>query len=137
MESRINIAEDKHSKGYNCAQAIVCTYCEVFGIDEESAFRIAEGFCRGMGNMQSTGGARSGIMLASLKNSNGLVSPGSTKASTYKIVKQLSEEFREMNTSIVCKDLKGIDDGVVKRTCPGCIEDAARLVEKYLIDDIK
>lgn len=138
MESRIHIAEEKHSKGYNCAQAIVCTYCDLFGIDEETAFRISEGFGLGMGNMQSTCGALSGvIMLASLKNSNGLVSPGSTKASTYKIVKQLSEEFREMNTSIVCKDLKGIDDGVVKRTCPGCIEDAAQLVEKYLIGDIE
>lgn len=136
MESRINIVAEKHSKGYNCAQAVLCTYCDLFGMDEETAFRISEGFGLGMGAMQSTCGALTGVlMLAGLKNSNGLVAPGSTKASTYKLAKELAEEFREMNTTTVCKELKGIDDGVVKRSCPGCIEDAAKLVEKYLIDE--
>lgn len=137
MESRIDIVAEKHKKGYNCAQAVLCTYCDLFGMDEETAFRISEGFGLGMGAMQSTCGALSGaIMLASLKNSNGLVMPGSTKASTYKLVKEMAEEFKEMNTTTVCKELKGIDDGVVKRTCPGCIEDAAKLVEKYIVNDI-
>ena len=138
MESRIHITAENHSKGYNCAQAILCTYCDLFRMDEETAFRVSEGFGLGMGAMQSTSGALTGVlMLAGLKNSNGLVSPGSTKASTYKLAKDLAEEFREMNTTTVCKELKGIEDGIVKRTCPGCIEDAAKLVEKYLLTDIE
>ncbi|MBS2904503.1 C_GCAxxG_C_C family protein, partial [Klebsiella pneumoniae] len=68
------------------------------------------------------------------KNSNGLVNPGSTKGSTYALSKKLAEEFKEMNSTTICKELKGIDDGIVKRSCPGCIEDAAKLVEKFLID---
>lgn len=136
MESRINIPLEKRAKGYNCAQAILCTYCDLFGMDEETAFRVSESFGSGMGAMQSTCGALSAaIMLVGLKNSNGLVSPGSTKASSYKLTKQISEEFKEMNTSTVCKELKGLEDGIVKRSCPGCIEDAAKLVEKYLMDE--
>ena len=136
MESRIDIALEKRSRGYNCAQAILCTYCDLLGMDEETAFRISEGFGSGMATMQGTCGAlSSAIMIAGLKNSNGLVSPGSTKATTYKLVRQMSDDFKEMNTSTVCKELKGIDDGVVKRSCPGCIEDAIKLVEKYLMDE--
>ncbi|WP_294371761.1 C-GCAxxG-C-C family protein [uncultured Clostridium sp.] len=135
MDSRISITAEKHNKGYNCAQAIVCTYCDLFGVDEETAFRLSECFGLGMGGMQSTCGALSGVlMLAGLKNSNGLVKPGSTKASSYALAKKLAEEFKEMNTSTICKELKGIDDGIVKRSCPGCIEDAAKIVEKFLID---
>lgn len=135
MESRIEITEEKHRAGYNCAQAIVCTYCDIFGMNEEDAFRLAEGFGLGMGAMASTCGALSGvIMLAGLKNSNGFAHPGSTKAATYSLAKKLAEEFKEMNSSTVCRELKGIDDGQVKRSCPGCIEDAAKLVEKYLIN---
>lgn len=136
MKSRIHITAEKHLKGYNCAQAILCTYCDLFGMDEETAFRISEGFGLGMGAMQSTCGALTGVlMLAGLKNSNGLVAPGSTKTSTYNIAKNLAEEFREMNTTTICKELKGIEDGIVKRPCSGCIEDAAKLVEKYLVND--
>lgn len=51
MESRIEIALDKHRHGYNCAQAIVCTYCDLFGLDEETAFKVSEGFGGGMGGM--------------------------------------------------------------------------------------
>ena len=136
MESRINITAEKHAQGYNCAQAILCTYCDLFGMDEETAFRVSEGFGLGMGGMQSTCGALSGVlMLAGLKNSNGLVNPGSTKGSTYSLAKKLAEEFKEMNSTTICKELKGIEDGVVKRSCPGCIEDAAKIVEKFLLDE--
>ena len=48
---------------------------------------------------------------------------------------ELSKEFKEMNSTTICKELKGIEDGVVKRSCPGCIEDAAKIVEKFLINE--
>ena len=44
MESRVEQAVALHQKGYNCAQAIICTYCDLFGVDEQTAYKMSEGF---------------------------------------------------------------------------------------------
>ena len=34
--TRIEETIKRHDKGYNCAQAIACTYCDLVGMDEET-----------------------------------------------------------------------------------------------------
>ena len=34
MESRIKKTIELHDKGYNCAQAVACAYCDLVGVDE-------------------------------------------------------------------------------------------------------
>ena len=133
MESRIPKALELHHKGYNCAQAIVCAYCDLFGMDEETAYRASEAFGFGMGQMEICGALSGACMLAGMKNSGGVAQPGKTKAATYKINRELYAAFREKNQSILCRELKGVETGTVLRSCDGCIEDAARLVETYLL----
>ena len=36
MESRVEQAAERKMCGYNCAQAVACTYCDLAGIDEET-----------------------------------------------------------------------------------------------------
>ncbi len=133
MENRVEKADELHKKGYNCAQAIACAYCDLFGMDEETAFKATEAFGAGMGGMQATCGAVSGaVFLAGLKNSSGSIE-NQTKGATYKLSKEIVNKFVEKNTSAVCKELKGVGTGNVLRSCPGCIEDAARLVEEILL----
>ena len=68
MESRVKETIVRHDKGYNCAQAVACTYCDLFGYKEEDVFRMTEGFGLGMGCMAGTCGALSGaVLLAGLK----------------------------------------------------------------------
>ena len=38
--NRKDRAVELHKKGYNCAQAVACNYCDLFGMDEETVFRI-------------------------------------------------------------------------------------------------
>jgi hypothetical protein len=38
MESRIEKAVMKKKNGYNCAQAVACTYCDYAGCSEEEMF---------------------------------------------------------------------------------------------------
>ena len=52
MDTRVEKTLEKRKQGYNCAQSVVCAYCELFGMDESTAFRLAEGFGGGMGGMQ-------------------------------------------------------------------------------------
>ncbi len=132
-EKFIEKALENHMKGFNCAQAVACAYSEVVGMDENTIFKMAEGFGLGMGGMQCTCGALSGaIMLAGLKESSGDINNPTTKASTYKLSKEIVEEFREKNTSAICRELKGVDTNVVLRSCDGCIEDAARIAYNVL-----
>ena len=79
MESRVQKAIDLHHKGYNCAQAVVCAYCDLFGLDEETAYRASEAFGFGMGQMEVCGALSGACMLAGLKNSGGLAAVGKTK----------------------------------------------------------
>ena len=129
--SRIQKADELHKAGMNCAQAVACSYCDLFGVDEKTVFRLAEGFGAGMG-IQSTCGALTGlIMLLGLKNSSGSTE-NLTKASTYKLVKEAAEKFKAKNGSIICAELKGVGGKPVLRSCAGCIEDACRLAEEFL-----
>ena len=44
MSKKVEQAMAFHDKGYNCAQAVACSFCEEFGIDQETMFRVSEGF---------------------------------------------------------------------------------------------
>ena len=63
MRSKKEIAVEKFKKGYNCCQAVACTYCEELGIPEEDLFRLAEGFGSGIGGLKDTCGAVMGMFL--------------------------------------------------------------------------
>ncbi len=122
-----------HDKGYNCCQAVVCAFKDELGVDEETLFKAGEGFGLGMGCMKSTCGAISGaVMAAGFKNSTANFDGPKSKADTYALCKKILDAFEKKNGSLVCKDLKGIETGVVLRSCPGCIEDAVEIVQEVL-----
>ena len=136
MENRTQKAADLHKKGYNCAQAVVCAYCDIFGVEEKTAFMLSEAFGAGMGSMQSTCGALSGmLMLLGLKNSSGSCE-NLTKASSYKLAKEMMKKFEDKNGSTICAQLKGLNGGSILRSCDGCIEDACLIFEDYLKQEI-
>lgn len=132
MTERMERAQKLHDSGYNCAQAVVCAYCDAFGLDEQTAFKMAEGFGLGMGLKEVCGALTGAFMLAGQKNSGGCERAGETKGKTYKMTKALAAAFQEKNGTYLCRELKGIADGNVRRSCAGCIEDACQLVEEFL-----
>ena len=92
--TRIDETIKRHDKGYNCAQAIACTYCDLVGMDEETMFKVAEGLGLGVGCMEGTCGAVTGAcLLAGCKNSTGKIS---------QIVKQVLISYLEKS----CRNLK-------------------------------
>lgn len=136
IEERVAEIKDKHTRGYNCAQIVLCSYAEELGIDEETLFRISEGFGAGMGGMMQTCGAVTAMFMAlGLANSSRDLQACDTKPQTMKKVRELAAEFEKKNGSIVCRELKGIDTGKVLRSCDGCIEDGIRILGEYLLDD--
>lgn len=126
MDTRKHIAaEKKRCNSHNCAQAILHTYADVAGIDEETAMNIAGAFGAGMGNMEGTCGGLvgAGIVL-------GLVNKDKVKA--MKQMRVIMNKFQQRNGATQCKLLKGIGTKVVLRECPDCVADAAEFLEEQI-----
>ena len=136
METRKHIAaERKRCGSHNCAQAILCTYADKVGIDEDTARNIARSnlfallaknsFGAGMGNMEGTCGALVGAGIT-------LGMKTKDRAKSMKGMKQMMTKFQQRNGATQCKLLKGIGTKVVLRECPDCVADAAEFLEELL-----
>lgn len=126
MNSRVNEAANRKRNGYNCAQAVACTYCDLAGIDEDTMKNLMQGFAVGMGgSMEGTCGA-----LVGATSVLGMINQNPQK--TAKDTREMMQDFLEQNGTAVCKELKGIEDGIVKRECIDCVKDAACLLEKSI-----
>ncbi|MGI6261840.1 MAG: C-GCAxxG-C-C family protein [Acutalibacteraceae bacterium] len=136
MKSRGELAVAKREKGYNCAQAVACTYCDLVGMDEVTLFKLTEALGGGMGNAEGTCGAITGAcILAGLVNSSGNLQMPNSKASTAKLSREIMRRFQQRNCAVTCKALKGIETGKMLRSCPDCIRDAAEFAEDILFKE--
>lgn len=96
-------------EGYNCCQAVVLAYNDVFGIDDEVAVAMSSGFGGGMGRMREVCGSVSGMVMLA-----GLIAPASNpsvkvdRTRNYALVQEMAGKFKAMNGSIVCKELLGL-----------------------------
>ncbi len=130
--ARKNFSEKK----YNCCQAVICAYCEQYGINDDDIFKMTEGFGGGMGGLQETCGAVTGMFMAvSLNNSKGdKTEPTATKMDVYADVRALAEKFKEQCGYLDCRDLKEMVDGKQRVSCLVCVEAAAEILERYFIE---
>ncbi len=95
---------------------------------------MAEAFGFGMGTMGTCGAVTGMALVIGLLESDGNLEDPQTKKTCYRAMKKLTRGFEEKNGTVICHQLKGKDDGVVIRSCDGCIEDAVELLEGYLVE---
>ena len=125
-ESRKEIAADKIlNRTHNCTQAILSTYHDYTGLEEETLVHAGNSFGAGMGNMEGTCGAIVGAGIVyglAVKN----------KAKAMSGMRQLMNKFQLRNCATQCKLIKGIETGKVLRPCHLCVSDAAEFLEELL-----
>lgn len=96
-------------RGYNCCQAVVLAYNDIFGLDDETAAALSSGFGGGMGRMREVCGCVSGmVMLAGLARPASDPSVKECRTANYALVQEVAGEFRRINGSIICKELLGL-----------------------------
>lgn len=135
MNQRQETALEKRKKGYNCAQAVACVFCDEVSMDEETLFKLTEGFGSGMGSMDGTCGAvTAACLLTGLMKSTGNLDHPDSKVMTSRFTRDILKRFKERNQTVTCHVLKGIGTGQVLRSCPDCICDAIEYVENILLD---
>ena len=96
-------------KGYNCCQAVVLAYSDVFGLSDETAAALSSGFGGGMGRMREVCGSVSGmVLLAGLLKPATDPSDKAARTGNYALVQEVAGEFKAINGSIICRDLLGL-----------------------------
>lgn len=99
-------AVEMFKKGYNCAQAVVVAFCDVTGMTEDFAAKMASSFGGGMGRMREVCGAVSGmLMVAGLLYGYSVPGDDVSKKAHYALVQELAGRFREKEGSIVCREI--------------------------------
>ena len=154
IEERVEKAKRLFKEGgFNCCQAVVLAYNDVFGIDDQTAAAISSGFGGGMGRMREVCGAVSGmVMLAGLIRPAQDPSVKDWRTANYALVQEMAGDFKALNGSIVCKELLGLvpmgsgtpvpqespepsdrtPEYYKKRPCVKMVEEAARIFGEYL-----
>lgn len=149
QETRVTDAVRTFESGFNCAQSVFSTYADLFGIDRETALKMASGLGAGIGRMREVCGPVSAMaMLAGLKEGNADPNDEQAKARIYSLVRQMARRFREEKGSIICRELLGIEGPeesaapsartpayYASRPCSGLVECAAGIIEEMLLSD--
>ena len=141
-KTRVDDAVACFNEKFNCSQSILSTYCTEFGLDRQTALRLACGFGAGMGRLQETCGAVTGAyLLLGLIHGNTSSEDESAKEKTYALIREFSARFTEINKTTNCRELLGVDlingnkqeaSMKVRTTCPKMVRDAATIIEDML-----
>ena len=154
MVDHAALARELFLEGYNCAQAVFCAFCDMTGLDRETAARLASSFGGGMGRLRETCGTVSAAAMV-LGMVRGYADPSDpvAKKNHYALVRNFAARFREAEGSIICRELlarASVDPQTAapggdpesrtpeyykKRPCPQLAWQAARILDELLERD--
>lgn len=135
MESRVSDCAARHARGFNCAQAIACTYADLVGRRREDHVRRHRGRALAWAACRAPAAHSPRRVICGLANSCADLEAPTSKAATYKVSRELVRRFAEVSGATRCADLKGVETGQVLCSCPQCIENAARILEDVVFAD--
>lgn len=130
-----------NKEGHNCAQTVMRTVLEHYGMDFKESTKAMAGLGGGVGLDGNVCGAVSGAVAAlGVLNSRRFEDFEQHKNETYTSALKFMYKFRKKHETIICDELTGItmsdkdartkaiDTGVFHRICPQFVEDAIRIV---------
>ena len=143
-------ARELFLSGCSCSQAVFGAFAEDFGLDMDTALKLASSFGGGMGGMRDTCGAVSGMLMAAgMKWGYSDIGNLDVKTAHYARVRTLIEQFRQEHTTIVCRELLSHLGELKKdpsartaeyykvRPCVLFVETAARLLQEMDEQEVK
>lgn len=139
-------AKELFKNGYNCAQAVFCTFADELGIDFETALKLSSSFGGGMGRLREVCGTVSAMfMIAGLKYGYTSNNDDDAKEKHYALIQELAQKFEEQNGSIICRELLGLDvkhdipkpekrteEYYTNRPCEEFVASAAKIISDYI-----
>ena len=133
MGIRKNKAIELHRNRYTCSQAVACAFCDLVDVDETTMKEIVRRYSGGA--YKVCGAVMGAYVIVNYLNGNvNSENPAEPIKDDKELLNEIERKFKEKNTAVICKELKGITTGTVLRSCRGCVEDAAEILEE-LVDE--
>lgn len=141
-ENRVETAVCHFDSGLLCSQSILITYGEQFGLDDDTAIRLARAFGSGMARMCETCGAVTGAyMVIGLKHDG--EDEKAAKEETYRLTREFAGRFKEKHGTTNCQELLNCDLGTPEgrtyfrennlvRNCTSYVRTSAEILERLL-----
>ena len=141
MQSRATQVVGSFTGGYNCCQSLLATYSEIYGLDRETALKLASGMGGGIGHTgEVCGFVSAACLLLGLKH--GTDAPDA-KLNVNPLCLEFCDAFKAKYNSVHCIDIIKRDIRTMEATikakeegafqiCGECGQFAAELLEtKY------
>ena len=146
MKGKEDAAVKMMIAGANCAQSVLCNFCEELGLEKGRAQKLASGFGAGMGREQEICGAvTGGIMAIGLKHGQSHEGDKEAKERTYRLTRELMARFASEFGSCLCRELlpgcdlaseegqkKYREENWAEKVCRPCVRGAVRILEEIL-----
>ncbi len=128
-EERMRRAEELFMQGFNCSQAVVAAFADIYGYTTEQALRMSAGLGAGIGRMRlSCGAVNAMAILAGLDCGSVAAGDREGKSYCYKVVQELAARFKEEHGSLICSELLKL-----KGKTPLSYEASERTAEYYKV----
>ncbi len=141
-----DLAEKLFKSGYNCSQALFGAFCDVTGMDFETAVRVSSSFGGGMGRLREVcGGVTSAFAVAGMLWGYTAPADPVAKKEHYELIRDIASRFESINGTIICRELlKGIaeekggdpaertDEYYAKRPCIRHIRECAEIMDRLI-----
>lgn len=132
--------------GFNCAQAVLFSFCDDTGLDKDKALKIACGFGAGMGRKQEVCGAVSGgIMVIGTKYGRGENDGRKATEIAYAKIRELMDQFARKHGSYVCRQLLNgcdlsneeghkiyLENDYRNKICVPCVKSVTEILETII-----
>jgi C_GCAxxG_C_C family probable redox protein len=128
----------------NCAQSVFTAFSSGLGLDEKTAFNIAQAFGGGMHVNSVCGAVTGAYMTLGLANPASKENPRQNMDKTNALAAEFNRKLKELYVSINCTDLLGYDltkpeaaaeareKGLFVTRCPEFVRDSVKIVEALL-----
>ncbi len=139
-------AVSKFMEGYNCAQAVLFSFCDDLKIDKDTALKIACGFGAGMGRKEEVCGAvTGGIIVIGVKYGRGVYDDRTAQEETYAKTRELMKQFSERHGTFICRKLLNgcelmtpegqkqfKEKDLLNKICKPCVQSVVEIIEKIM-----
>ena len=134
-------AADIFKSGLACSQAVLVTFAEELGLDENSAMKIASGFAAGMRLGEVCGAVTGALMVIGLSSESSDLDTAAKREKIYKMTNEFHAKFKEKNSSVICRDIlkcdpgtkegmeKAQEDNLFVTICPQMVKSAVEIIE--------
>jgi len=128
--------------GCLCSQSVLAAFCDSYGLDRNSAFKIASGLGSGMRCAEICGAASGAVLLIGLKYGYTDAKDRIAKKTCDAKVEEFVRAFTERNGHIRCRDIlgcdvttpegrqKAIDEKLFTTVCLDAVLSAATILEE-------